>query len=568
MLETKATPSQPTNVLISLATQLLEGEDVSEQFDEKLSAQVALVESELELVPQRAKDRGPEFIEHIPELYDSLVEHMQLYYEGLTELGAYLDVEEDEEGDPQCLEAGIARLLEVTGPLVELQDAYGRAFAAFGPSRFPMVNALDRLLGAYRQDSDEHQEELVNVLGMMKHSIEQSLDVIPEGEVGSEDARSGYQKAHAILCKLEKEHKDHSTHEGHITKLGEALFQIETGDEELRLSLQEGPTSMPAANIFINTARKALAGKLPKEAVPPALAAYVGHVAENWGAIEKELEKPIDSATIQDELPNTMELVDAHEDIMERLQEAYDAGFEAEAVEEGITDLIEVVELFKTSAQVFIEAASREGQRVCVSCGRGNPRTNRVCEACGAAMPNIVDDEQSDSTFELSEHGGLEDDPNRMVMTTNLARLFKACEDVEAGEIDAAEFEATLRWADNLLDQMSKGGKKLEAELNQMSAGAEERPEQHEELATLTEVLGFFEEGIDEWEAGLLEMARFLDEPDGRYLKSGMKRVWEGASAIHRCKLIGDAAQAELDEREAKAAEEEHGPQDPEDVAG
>lgn len=560
MTETMLTPSEPTNHLITLATRILQAEEgesleaVGEEFEQRLVAQMNLVESELEEVPERARNRGEGFVEANSELFDALIEHMRLYHEGLMELAAFLEAEEP---DGSHLESGVQRLAEVTPPLAELQLEYGRVFAAFGSSRFPMINTLEHLLSEYRADPKQHKDEVDRVLAMMLESLKASLKSMTDDDVGVEEARSGCQRAIEIMEQLSSEVENHQKHSDHINALGEALFEMETGDEELRLSMLEGPSVMPAANIFINTARRAMDGKLPVEAVAMALEAYTAHVTQNWEAIERQLERPIDSASVQDELPNTMELVDAHEELVDRMEQIIVDGFDHDAFEEAIKDLIEVVELFKGSAQVFIDAAGRVGQLVCVACGRGQPRTNRVCEACGASLPKIVDDEQSESTFELSEHGGLEDDPNRMMMTTNIARIFKACEDVLEGNIDAAEFEATLRWADGLLQQMGSGQKKLEAELAALSQGAEEHPERHEELASLTEVLAFFEEGIDEWEAGLEEMARYLEEPEARHLKSGMKRVWEGASAIHRCKIIGDAAAEQLAEREAQTDEGE-----------
>lgn len=550
MLETKPTPSEATNALINLATQLLEGEDVSEELDERLSAQLTIVENELALVPVRAKERGEAFLEEHGQLYDALLVHMISYHEGLLELGAYFDAEEP---NPANLEAGVERLLEVTSDLIEIQLAYGQIFAAYGPSRFPMVNALTRLLEAYRKKPEEVEEELNHVLGMMKANLEKNLAKDVSGVVGGEEAKRGAEMVVEALDQIKADYKDHTSHEKLLKRVGEGLFEMESGDHELRLSMLEGPTVMPAANLFINTARRAIAGDIPPESYLAALEVYTQFVAENWDAIEGHLEKPIESAAIQDELPNTMDLVDEHDEILESFQEVYEHGLNAEAFEDCVEELTQLVSAFKKSAQVYIDAAGREGKIVCVSCGRGNPRANNVCESCGASLPKIVDNELSDSTFELSEHGGLEDE-TRMVMTTNLERIFKACEDIEKEDISAEEFLKVLDWAHGLLKQMSLGLGQKQAELNTYPQGEDLTPELEQERNTVAEILAFFEEGIDEWEAGLEEMARFVDEPESRHLKSGMKRVWEGASAIHRCKIIGDAANERLAQMESEQA--------------
>lgn len=550
MLETKSTPSEATNKIIALANSLLNGAEVAEELEGALAAQIAIVSSELDLVPQRANERGEAFLEEYSEIYSALLTQMNLYYEGLLEMAAYFE----NEPNPEFIELGVGRLLEVTEDLVAVQTAYGQAFSGFGPSRFPVVNTLDRLLSEYRK-SVEVEEELKHVVGMMRETFQNRLDTVADDEVGVEDVRSGCKAAIKCLGEVLSTYSDHSTHEQHVKNLGEALFELETAAEEDRLTLLDGPSAMPAANIFINTARRALAGKLPQDAVGPALQNYVEHVTSNWDIVESQLEKPTDSATIQEELPNTLELVDAHEDLMDRLQAIYEDDFDKEKFEEGLEELIELVGEFKESAQVFVEAGARVGKTVCVACGRANPRTNNVCEECGGNLPKIVSEEQSDSTIELTEHGGLEDDGTRMVMTTNLERIFKACDDLHEGTITQEEFIATMEWASGLLHQMRQGLGQLEAQIASFGPETENDPKAQQEKTSLMEVGAYFDEGLDEWEAGLEEMMRYLDDPVPHHLRSGKKRVWEGASAIHRCRVIGDAAQERVKELEAQSAE-------------
>ena len=91
MLKTQPTPSEATNVLIDLANRIVQGEDVTEKLEQALSAQMAIVESELEMVPARAKERGEGFLEEHGPLYEALLDHMVLYHEGLVELAAFYE---------------------------------------------------------------------------------------------------------------------------------------------------------------------------------------------------------------------------------------------------------------------------------------------------------------------------------------------------------------------------------------------------------------------------------------------------------------------------------------------
>ena len=344
MLKTQPTPSEATNVLIDLANRIVQGEDVTEKLEQALSAQMAIVESELEMVPARAKERGEAFLEEHGPLYEALLDHMVLYHEGLVELAAFY---ENGCENTEHLEAGAARLAEVTGALVEIQMTYGQVFAAYGPSRFPMINALDRLLSTYRQTPEEVEDELIQVLGMMKRQLQGNLAQDVSHEVGGEEAERGARKAVEVLGQIEEKYPDHQTHEGLLKKLGEALFDMESGDHEFRLAMMEGPTVMPAANLFINTARRALEGKLPKESYAAALDAYTQFVAANWEKIEEQLEKPIESASIQNELPNTMDIVDEHEELLESFKKIYEDGLDSSLFEECVEELTELVFLLQ-----------------------------------------------------------------------------------------------------------------------------------------------------------------------------------------------------------------------------
>lgn len=544
MIETQETPSVATNELISLAQRIGDGEDVSGELHQQLTARIAFVEKDLEFVTSRAEARGEKFLEDVGPLYDALLEHIGAYHEGLLELNAYFTTEEP---DVEVLARGVEILVQVTAPLIEIQQKYGQVYAGYGPSRFPVINSLMRMLPEAQQNPQVEQE-LEEVLDKLSASYRERSENVRDSETGADEIRNGCKAAVECIEALKSDVKAPDTHEEHIAALGEALFEIETAAEERRLEMLEGPSVMPAANLFINTARKVMQGELPDEALPAALEAYDDHISENWNVIEAQLDKPIESATIQEELPNTMEIVDAHEDLIDRLREIYSEGFDHQEFELGLQELIELVSSFKDSAQVYVEAADRVGKFVCPACGRANARANRVCEACGVSLPKLVSDEQSDSTFSTTEHGGLED-KNRMVMTENLHTIFKACEDVREELITENEFEQVLNWAYGILSKMRVQGAQMNRSIDSLGSGSADPEAISEEQKTLYEMLAFFLEGVDEWEEGLNEMAKYLDDPSDRHLRLGIKRVWEGATAVHRCKVIGEAANQILAER-------------------
>ena len=546
MLETQETSSKVTNSIIELAGRLADGEDVTQELHQRLTTQIAVVEKDMVFIPERAQSRGELFEEQAGPLFDQLMDRLEVYLQGLLELSSFF---ESEEPDYEALDNGVAVLLEVTDGLLKAQAIYGQFYAGFGDSRFPVVNVISRMTQEMESEP-KVRPELEKVLSDLIGSFKDREQKVKDDEVGAEELRRGCNQAAKVLEGLKSDLDDSSTFEKHINSLGEALFEIESAAEERRLDMLEGPSVMPAANLFINTARRAIAGEIPIESIGPAMDAYNAHVNASWEGIEKELEKPMDSAAIQEELPNTMEIVDAHEEVMDRLQDIYDEEFDAEEFEEYLQELVTVVGEFKTSAQVFVEAGERVGKFVCPACGRSNPRANRVCEACGVSLPKLVSDEQIDSTFTVDEHGGLEDE-DRMVMTENLHRLFKACEDIREDKITMEQFIKTLEWCQGLLDKMETQTDQVEVGIENLAHGREDDPTLEEEQNSLMEVMAYFREGIEEWEAGLTEMARYVEDPADRHLRLGIKRVWEGATAVNRCRVLGEKANEYLAKMEA-----------------
>src|SRR5690606_29010641 len=130
---------------------------------------------------------------------------MELYYEGLLELEAFF---KSENPDARFLEEGVQRLLEVTPDLVAVQQAYGQVFSGHGPSRFPVVNTLDRLLAAYRRDSQVSQE-LEHVVAMIRETFQKRLQGLSAEEIGADSVRAGCEKAMEVLDRVRSGYTNH-----------------------------------------------------------------------------------------------------------------------------------------------------------------------------------------------------------------------------------------------------------------------------------------------------------------------------------------------------------------------
>ena len=305
----QATQSPKTNHILSVGQELLSGEDVGESLLQSVSDFLALIEPELERVPQDAKKLGEDFLSEHGNLLDELLRYMEGHYDCLVAISELVESEEDYEAVE--LEEELEALTEATHQLTVARLNYGEAFATFGPSRFPLVNTLQRLLRNSESDP-EGEKELLTALPHLSKSLQGVAEQALEQDPGTPDVQEGCRMAVVVLNDVQKNYQDVSAHTKFLDDFTSALFLVETGDEKNFLVMTSQPSRMPMANILINTSRKVLAGDLPEDDLQDALESYILHVAGHWEKIESEIEKPTDSARIKEELPKIMDIVDEH----------------------------------------------------------------------------------------------------------------------------------------------------------------------------------------------------------------------------------------------------------------
>lgn len=526
------------------------GEDASETI-ELLKEQETVARRELEEVPKRAEDRGQEFLEFSEETRHKVLEQLQAYLDWI--ISAREALEQNDSGETvQAYEASQEILPELNAAL----DAYSRAFAGFGPYQTAEVNTLERLLTAVKDGeleasgwteycnffADQHREKL-KILGAIE---------LP----GQTLFKSDCQEAIDLLVKLSSSvPSSNDAAEPDFKSLDDRLGQAVLYELEVAAA-ENGPTGIPATNVMIDYLTGWAAEAVSIEHLGSVIDDYADIMDGYAETFEDSASLPIDSALVQEEIPRTLDAMDAHYAVIEELLDDLD-DLSKEKVEAFIERLKKSSAQLEESREVYAAAEQHQQHIACPSCSRPNPPENRNCEACGEILPRPEGVATASSTFSVLS-GPVLEEHQQLEMTEHVAQLFQACDDVFSGAITHEQFKTELSKA-------AVGLKEFIDELDSIAALALDEsnftPEQFEHWKThhlpyLEEVAVTFSAGIKEAEEGLQSMETFLVDPVQQHLIDGIRMVWEGLSAVHRGQLSLETYTKMIDDVLEEAAEE------------
>ncbi|MEW6282230.1 MAG: zinc ribbon domain-containing protein [Candidatus Eremiobacterota bacterium] len=169
-----------------------------------------------------------------------------------------------------------------------------------------------------------------------------------------------------------------------------------------------------------------------------------------------------------------------------------------------------------------LQAASEPVIRSCMRCWTPYPPTARVCQNCGASLPDLghLDDDSTALPVEGEE------------LPSNLARLAREVEELQAGDLSPEEFERTLDWLDKTRAMVSERFASMDP------PDPQSPPEQ---LALYEEARSAFQAGLQELAAGLGMLRTYLDRPDPGRLDHGLEQVKHGASQMMKVESLARA---------------------------
>lgn len=507
------------------------GEDPQEVIP-LVDAQLLVAERELREVPERAQQRGPEFVQAVEGPLGTLVEQFGRYRDWLQAARQAL-----ESGDQSEILAAYEGAQTLIPALFHALEAYGAAFAAHGAYATPFSNTLARMaegIQAGQAGEESWDDYIANFTQVLTRKI---AEVQGASLPGRAACVAAYQQGQEALQRLQGlEALDAASISSPLHDLDRAV-QMGEKLEKLMHDGMQGPALIPMTNVVLFVVKKGLAGELEHETVSGFLDDYRDLLDGFWEAFERSIARPSDSALVQQEIPRTLEHGDEHDAAVEELMGAF-RGKDAAACEAAMEKLVVTSQKLNESREVFNTAAQHQGQVICTGCGRANPPENKRCEACGAMLPNLTSVVSSSSTFNVMAGPALEE-TQELGMTENVAKLFTACDQVAEGKISLSEFQSVVTEATVGLKEFAKELDEIATETMDESQMSEETKKVWHEnhLPYVQEVGVAFVSGLSDCESGLKSMQTYVTEQDNEHLINGVRLVWEGLNVIHRARL-------------------------------
>lgn len=562
-MSSQRTPLGAVNIMIDMANKVVEeGSDpaplqtfVEARLDELLKGR--------EQFESNVHDLGVHFEEDYQDLIGDALGGFEAYEQAMRSMLSFF-----QEGKPEVLLAANDQLLALAQPLHEAVQACGQAMLAWGPSAYDEINACTNTMQAICEGKSPPAalEELVKACTDTCDRAIAEIDGNPElaDDEGFQAKKKAYQDIKLALSELEPVMEE--------SAISDALYPLQLALEAKTIAEEKiftemaalKPTNMPAANVLITSIRGVLEEKWDLNVVDEALEWYKRYVERIEESFDEAMQEDTTSVVILEELPRTRAIIDEHDELMENLEDALEGDFSEEMIERLLEDFIDIVERLEESSEVYLKAAEREGQLVCVKCGHANPPVNRSCESCGFRLPKLIDPTQYTATFELEERSGLEQDAEEddYHMGVKTYRLFEACYNFFEKQISAEEFHAVIDESRETLETSRKGLSEMSAreELNerQREMLTEDELEAHAQNQEMfLETRELLEDGISEWAEGLDCMEEFISTRRRSTLEEGIQLVFVASQKIHRVQKLGEVAAEALVDLEESIRQEQ-----------
>jgi hypothetical protein len=517
-----------------------------------IDQQQQVVERELAAVPARAEGRGADFVAQARPQLDQVLEALHAY-------GSWLEAAKE---SLQTYDTG--RMMEafeashdIIPNLNTAVEQYGAVYAAYGPYKTVPANGMDRLADGIATGEVQTQA-WPEMCDYYASGLKQKVDSVRSvGLPGKSFLVEGYESAAehvAALANFDGRSKPSFTPQ--LQSLDEVLHQTEQVEFLMSQSVS-GPTAIAATNVLAALVTGFKGQTVPREALDTALDDY-SEIMDNFSeTFEASVSKPIDSVLVQEEIPRTLDSLDAHYAAVEELIASLESG-DVAALDTALGHLVETAKSLDQSREVYAAAVQHENQVTCPSCSRSNPPENRLCEACGETLPRSLDAAGlASSTFSVMASQQVLEENKQLVMTENVARLFDACDAIADGNISEDEFLSEVRLARAGLKDFAADLDDVAEMLMDRSSFTDEQWEVWEthHLPHLEDVAQGFLHGMAEAQEGLDKMASFVDDPNEQHLVRGVRQVWEGLGIVHRASLSMQTYSKMLDDvmSEAKA---------------
>ncbi len=548
----KPTLSPQSNRLLEMCQGVLDGEVEPEELADLLDEMYEGLEKAREDFIQEVEKQSEEYQQKMQVETDLVLASFDDYRDAMDKIYSYFRT-----NNPNDISEGMDMIIQATNAMLDTLTVYESKSLQIGPTSFPILNMLILLCDGFKRGDipeDEFRFMIYNARQFFQKLIDEAKNYEGDKARGAiETLMAGYEKFIEGLDKMD---------EGALAKndllLDDALEIIKESQEIIKSGYDkfsdemflDGPTESPYTNILISTIQGVREGVFPKDLLSENLQKYQEHMDNLRVEIEGIASMPIEDPEIAEELPRTLQAFDISDEACDLIRQYLQDG-NAAHLEVAVKKLIESTKMLKESKEKYDEISEREGKIACVKCGALNDPSNKVCSKCGAKLPQIVGETVS-STFAVGEGGEIGAGDVDFVMTENLKKLIEDSAKVKDGLITFEEYEKTLNWMQNLLEQGLRQAEKAPV-INLDSIPEDKRAEAEEQKKMAEETIELLKEGIYEFMDAISELRLFLEDEDIEHLRSGLQKAFEASVKLYQVQKIGEIAEKEL----AKMEQEE-----------
>ena len=477
---------------------------------------------------------------------------MQIALEDLDEFAA--------SATPESYESVRGSIFRAASATVFAMTSLQQAQFADGPTDMPLFNALFKMKEGFMKggvQAEQLKNALAGVVDMTKKAIEELLAA--EGEQPPQ--RDGLVRAYEeqIQSLEQVEQAVDAGDKQALEKMFQQLLATSNGVKEAMGSLNaalmsEGPCRLARTNILLSAADTYLQGGIGADGFAESLELFEVDLREESTKFQELAAMPNDSDAVQQEVEGVKEAYDLHEDALALFHEILEGEADPAEFENAKKILIEASEKLSDHKEALIAIGENEGKVSCVRCGKMNEPGSRVCNNCGAQLPQQTGVQ---STMSYQESDGAADFGGELEITTNLERLFHAINEVAEERCSDEEFEEVLVWMDNLL----ANAQATMPEVPNMTP----RPEFNEEAVKKIELVaedlheqrGVMLGGIEEFRVALGTLQSFFETRDKETLIQGVREVRSAAIKMQQAEKALNLIQQSIEEATRQAAEAE-----------
>jgi tetratricopeptide (TPR) repeat protein len=560
MAGTESTPSQPAvegetpsplcNHLLEQARLRFEDEVSEEELREGVSQALgSLEQARVQTLANLEKDGAKT---EVLDAFERSFEEMQIALEDLDEFAASATAEAHENVRGSIIRAASATVFAMTS----LQQAQ----FADGPTDMPLFNALFKMKEGFMKggvQAEQLQQALAGIVDMTKKAIDELLAAEGKQPPQLDGLVRAYEEQIQSLEQVEQavEAGDKKS----LDAMFEQLLATSNGVKEAMGSLNaalmsDGPCRLERTNILLSAADTYLQGGIGADGFAESLDLFEVDLREESSKFQELAAMPNDSDAVQQEIEGVKEAYDLHEDALALFHEILEGEAEPAEFANAKKTLIDASEKLSDHKEALIAIGENEGKISCVRCGNMNEPGSRVCNNCGAQLPQQT---SVQSTMSYQESDGAADFGGDLEITTNLERLFHAINEVAEERCSDDEFEEVLVWMDNLL----ANAQATMPEVPNMTPRPEFSEEAVQKIELVAEDLheqrGVMLRGVEEFRVALMTLQSFFKTRDKETLVQGVREVKSAAVKMQKAEKALNIIQESIEEATRRAAEAE-----------